>query len=69
MCRQLFAILVLLTAPEGFASRIDSAPPSTTTEPGRQETTRTDRYGDPLPKGASMRMNPESESSIPPVTQ
>jgi WD40 repeat protein len=33
-----------------------SAPPPTTTEPGGQETTRTDRYGDPLPKGAIMRL-------------
>ncbi len=53
MRSQPFAAFVLLSATVGIPAVVSSA---ALAEPAEKEATRTDRYGDPLPKGAIMRL-------------
>src|SRR5262245_19887396 len=49
-------VLALLTTTVAVAALTASARTAPPTEPGREGPTRTDRYGDPLPKGAVIRL-------------
>jgi WD40 repeat protein len=51
-----FAAAALLTATLAIAALTASAHPEAPAEPGEKEPVRNDRYGDPLPKGAVMRL-------------
>lgn len=76
MSKQLFAAIALLSAVIAVEVLMSSASPARSTEEEGKESVRTNRYGDPLPKGAVMRLGhetatgkrlnpaPESESRI-----
>jgi WD40 repeat protein len=64
MRSQPFTAIALLTASVSMTSLTTLTPSAAWGEPAKKEAIRTDRDGDPLPKGAIMRMNRESKSSI-----
>jgi hypothetical protein len=58
MRRQPFAAFALLTASVGMTSLTAFVPSAVSAEPEKKEAIRTDRYGDPLPKGPSCGLAP-----------
>lgn len=56
MPRHPYAVFALLTAAVGIPAFTALVPTASSKEPAKKELLRTDRYGDPLPDGAVMRL-------------